>query len=458
MIPAGHPLRRPLHPAVALIVTGLLVLTGPGCEKIRSKLDRLAEAANPKPPAPEEKPLTPEEERMNKLLENPGLFEAATPEPEVPKAAAFELNKSAVVSVLGYHDFRERGGDAMVINPVRFREQMQAIKDSKIPVIKLSDLAAWKRGEKNIPEESIVITMDDGWQGVHRFAFPVLKEFGFPFTIYLYSKYVNIGGRSLTWDEIREMMAFGAEVGSHSVSHDNMTSRKGRSEADHQLWVLNELKESKEFLEKNLGVPCTSFAYPYGNHNEMILETAHQVGYESMVTVNGQKVIWDTAMGKLGRYIIHGTNDANFRLATNFRGRGDVANANVLALDAKDDQGNRLLELSPMPDQTITDRRPLIKANLIRLGSIVPDSIRMKVSGFGPVPARFDPSTFLLTYQIPYKLRREECFVTIQFKRDEKAPEEVVTWKFRIDLAASYLPKNDEIPLDQPQAVPAKVQ
>ena len=82
----------------------------------------------------------------------------------------------------------------------------------------------------------------------------------------------------------------------------------------------------------------------------------------------------------------------------------------------------------------------------------------MKVSGFGPVPARFDPSTFLLTYQIPYKLRREECFVTIQFKRDEKAPEEVVTWKFRIDLAASYLPKNDEIPLDQPQAVPAKVQ
>ena len=97
-----------------------------------------------------------------------------------------------------------------------------------------------------------------------------------------------------------------------------------------------------------------------------------------------------------------------------------------------------------------------VKANLIRLGSIVPDSIRMKVSGFGPVPARFDPGTFLLTYQVPYKLRREECFVTINFKRDENAPEEVVTWKFRIDLAASYLPKNDDVPLDTPQAAPVK--
>jgi peptidoglycan/xylan/chitin deacetylase (PgdA/CDA1 family) len=38
--------------------------------------------------------------------------------------------------------------------------------------------------------------MDDGWEGVYTYAYPVLKEYGFPFTIYLYKKYVNIGGRS----------------------------------------------------------------------------------------------------------------------------------------------------------------------------------------------------------------------------------------------------------------------
>jgi peptidoglycan/xylan/chitin deacetylase (PgdA/CDA1 family) len=451
----NHFRARDFHrPAIVALLAGV-VLGFTGCEKIRSKLDRLASAANPKTTEMEQVPLTPEEERMNKLLQDPKLFEAtAAAEPEVPKASAFELNKSSVVSVLGYHDFRERGGDAMMINATKFREQMQAIKDSKIPVIRMSDLLAWKRGEKNIPEEAIVITMDDGWQGVHRFAFPVLKEFGFPFTVYLYKKYVNIGGRSLTWNEIREMMAAGAEVGSHSVSHENMTSKHGRSDADHQLWILTELKDSKEFLEKTLGLPCTSFAFPYGNHNDALVETAHQIGYEAMVTVNGQKVTWETPAGKLGRYIIHGDNDANFRLATNFRGRGDLANANVIPLDAKDEAGNALIDFTPAPDQVVTQRRPLIQLNLIRLGSIVPDSIRMKISGFGVVPAQFDPATFKLTYQVPYKLRQEECFVTVHFKRNETAPDEMVTWKFKVNLAASYLPKNDELPLAQPQAVP----
>ena len=58
-------------------------------------------------------------------------------------------------------------------------------------------------------------------------AMPILKEFEFPFTIFLYKKYVGIGGRSLTHQEIRELMAAGATVGSHSVSHISMINRGG---------------------------------------------------------------------------------------------------------------------------------------------------------------------------------------------------------------------------------------
>jgi len=94
----------------------------------------------------------------------------------------------------------------------------------------MRDLLAWSAARRNIPDESIVITMDDGWVGVYQFAYPVLKEMGFPFTMYLYKKYVNSGGRSLTWAQIREMMEAGAEVGSHSVSHENMTSRRGKDD------------------------------------------------------------------------------------------------------------------------------------------------------------------------------------------------------------------------------------
>ncbi|MEZ5388016.1 MAG: polysaccharide deacetylase family protein [Prosthecobacter sp.] len=190
-------------PALILIV---LVIVSPlsGCKRLEDKMRRLAEQSGvtPKPPPPPEPVLTEEEQAIEKKLLESAM--AGSAELETPVNPGFELNKSSVVSILGYHDFRDRGGSPMLISAPKFREQMQAIKDSNIPVIPLSDVMAWKRGEKNIPEESIVITMDDGWEGVYTYAYPVLREFDFPFTIYLYKDYVNIGGGPSTGSRSRK--------------------------------------------------------------------------------------------------------------------------------------------------------------------------------------------------------------------------------------------------------------
>ena len=433
---------------ILLVVLALGAL--PGCKRIEDKLRRLAEQSGvtPEPPAPPQQPvpaepvLTPEEQAIEKKLQESAMLATAAPDPDIPKAPEFELNKSSVVSILGYHDFRERGGSPMLMAAPKFREQMQAIKDSKIPVIPLSDVMAWKKGEKNIPEEAIVITMDDGWEGVHTYAYPVLRDFGFPFTIYLYKKYVNIGGRSMSWDQIKEMMQHGCEIGSHSVSHESLKKRpKGtKTDADFQQWILSELKDSREFLEQNLKIKCTSFAYPFGIFDEAVMETGLQIGYESLVTVNGQKVTWDTPNGKLGRYIIHGDSDTNFKLATSFRGRGDVGSNKFLVADAKNDKGEQLIDLSPGPDEVTANRMPVIEAGLKKLGSVVPESIKLRVAGLGTVPATYDPATMTVRYQFPYKLRHEECAVSLSFQRAAAQPAEVVSWRFKIDLKASYLP------------------
>ncbi len=432
----------------SLILLVLLALgTLPSCKRIEDKLRRLAEQSGvtpkpPPPPKPAEPVLTPEEQAIEKKLQESALLATAAPEPDVPKATAFELNKSSVVSILGYHDFRERGGSPMLIASTKFREQMQAIKDSKIPVISLSDVMAWKKGEKNIPEEAIVITMDDGWEGVHTFAYPVLRDFGFPFTVYLYKKYVNIGGRSLSWDQIKEMMQHGCEIGSHSVSHESLKKRprSAKNDADFQLWVLGELKDSRDFLEQNLKIKVTSFAYPFGIFDDAIMETGLQIGYESLVTVNGQKVTWDTPNGKLGRYIIHGDSDTNFKLATSFRGRGDVGSNKFLVADAKNDKGEQLILLTPKPDAVVASRMPVIEADLKKIGTLMPESIKLRIAGLGTVPAHYDPATMVVRFQFPYKLRREECAVSLSFQRDPAQPAEVVSWRFKIDLAAAYLP------------------
>lgn len=434
-----------------LLLSLLALLPVSGCKRIEAKLDRLARAAGlskEPPPAAAEKtaevPLTPEQEAMEKRLEHSSVFEAPKAEELALKAEPFELNKSAVVSILGYHDFRERGGSPMIIAASKFREQMKAIKESGIPVIPLADVLAWRKGQKNIPEESIVITMDDGWEGVYTYAYPILKEYGFPFTLYVYKKYVNIGGRSLSWAQIKEMTQNGCEIGSHSVSHESLRAKKGRTDTEHQAWVLGELKESKEFLEKNLGVPCTSFAYPFGVFDDSMADLGLQLGYETLVTVNSQKVTWDTPMGKIGRFIIHGESDANFKLATSFRGRGDVTSNHFLKADAKDAEGKKLIEMSPAHDEVIKDRRPLIKVNLQRVGAVDPATVRLRVAGIGTVPANYDPANMTVTYQLPYSLRRQDCAVTLSFKRVAGQPDEVVTWRFKVDLESNYLPQKKE--------------
>lgn len=429
-------------PTICLLAA--LTCLAPSCKRIEAKLDRLARLAGITTPVQETEKkadpvLTPEQQALEAKVLNSAVFETVKIE-EAPKAVAFELNKSATVAILGYHDFKERGGTPMIISASKFAEQMKAIKASGIPVIPLSDVLEWRKGRKNIPEEAIVITMDDGWEGVYTYAYPVLKEHGFPFTIYVYKKYVNIGGRSLSWDQIREMMKHGCEVGSHSVSHESLRNKKGRNEADQQLWLLSELKDSKEFLEKNLGIACTSFAYPFGIFDDSTTELALQVGYETLVTVNNQKVSWDSPMGKLGRYIIHGENDTNFKLATSFRGRGDVSSNHFLTASAKDEQGNALVELSPVPEELVKDRQPTIQAKLANLKTVIPESVKMRVAGMGVVPAQYDPATMVVTYQLPYKLRREDCAVTLNFKRAADQPDEVVSWRFKVDLAAAYLP------------------
>ena len=147
------------------------------------------------------------------------------PPPETAPAAeplrALDVPDDGVrVAVLGYHDFSETEREtAMRIRTSKFRKQMEAIRQLGLPVIPMADFIAWKEGTKEIPAKAVVITIDDGWISTYTQAYPILKEFGYPFTIYLYKNYVDGGGKALTTAMIKEMMKHGATIGSHSVTH-----------------------------------------------------------------------------------------------------------------------------------------------------------------------------------------------------------------------------------------------
>jgi peptidoglycan/xylan/chitin deacetylase (PgdA/CDA1 family) len=425
----------------ALVTLAALCLSTTSClEKLKELLPK------PAPKEAVEKPLTEEEQKLQKTMEGQDVFSDSV-EKAVPVAEQFDVNKSSLVSVLCYHDFADKPSrsDMVITYPV-FRQQMQALKDAGIAVIPMSDLLAWKRGEKNIPEESVVITMDDGWVGVYQYAFPILKEFNYPFTFFLYKNYVARGGRSMTISQIKEMLDYGAEIGSHSVSHQALTAKHGKTDEQYNAWLQDEIVGSKKFLEETLGVKVKAFAYPYGNKTPEIAQMCLDAGYEVGVTVNPQKCTWDTPPGLIPRFVQIGDKDVNFKLATNFHGGGNsIANSKFIKTDEVDAEGKKLVELNPPANATITNRLPVIEANLSHLGGVIPETIVLRVSGFGPVPVEFDPATQVVSYHVVQRMRLDTCTATLSFRRVGAEKDEVVNWQFKIDRKASYLPPSAEV-------------
>jgi hypothetical protein len=120
-----------------------------------------------------------------------------------------------------------------------------------------------------------------------------------------------------------------------------------------------------------------------------------------------------------------------------------------------DAEGKKLVELNPPANATITDRLPVIEANLSRLGGVIPETIILRVSGFGAVPVEFDQATQVVSYHVVQRMRLDTCTATLSFRRVGADKDEVVNWQFKIDRKASYLPQSADAAPADPQN-PAK--
>ena len=346
------------------------------------------------------------------------------------------------VSILGYHDLAENLPEtAMRIHTSKFRKQMETIRQLGIKVITLDEFTAWKNGEKEIPKQAILITFDDGWKSVYTDAYPVLKELGFPFTVFLYKNYVDGGGKALTTPMIEEMIGGGAAIGSHSVSHPYPVTiknyrKKGPNEFD--AYLRKEIGESKRFLESKFPVKVTAYAYPGGFHTEEMPKLCEEFGYTQMFTVVPGKVKRTLPDELLPRYIILGNYDKIFETATTFREGASAAEPVAGIAQATP------FPVSPEAGAIINSRLPEISADLSTVENLDPATLCMKVSGFGEVPAHFTAETHKFSWQVNRRLRQASCQVAITWKDAAgKSLETPLRWSFQIDRESAYLPDGE---------------
>jgi len=366
----------------------------------------------------------------------------ATPAQPPVAAPEHDPNDDGVrVSVLGYHDFTISEPETeMKIKVDKFRKQMELIRELGITVISFDDFDAWKRGAKPIPEKSMLITVDDGWKSFHQHAYPVLKEFNYPFTLFLYKNYVDGGGKALTTTMIREMTAHGATIGSHSVSHPYpvvFKKKKREGEEIYDRFLRLEIGESGKFLRQRFKAPVLSYSYPGGYVTEEMPPLITELGYRYAFTIEPGKVRRDTPDTALPRFMILGNYDRVFEFATDY-GDGRVAAAGLLHTPGH--------PVMPEAGSIIHQRQPTITADLAKVADLDPETLEMRVSGFTKVPAVFNPKTKHYSWQVQRPLRQPTCEVVVSWRNLEgEAPEKPLRWTFQIDREAAYL-KDPETP------------
>src|SRR5215212_8688689 len=355
------------------------------------------------------------------------------------------VDQTAQIIIFCYHRLVDKiRYPGTEIRPDDFEAQMKSLKERGITVIGMQDFLAWRRGEKNIPARSAIVTFDDGWKSQYEVAWPIMKKYGYPLTLFIYTEGVRGGklggGEAISWEQLAEMRDAGVDIQAHTATHQdlreghriNVPGERGKRVfkqlhgAEYEEWLRNEVIGSRELLEQRLAIKCNCFAVPFGNYNDHVKEMARDVGYEAMFTVYGQPITFTTPMDAVGRYAIEGNKPKVFETAMQMIGTGSSSGSAGVA-----EVGSASLSTQPADGDTIRTALPLIKANLNSFGPLEPNSLQMRVSGLGIVPASFDAKSGTISYQVTQKLRDKSCTVIVSGKSEGKRVE--AHWTFGIE-------------------------
>ena len=191
-----------------------------------------------------------------------------------------------VVPILCYHQFGKECKSKLCIQEYVFEQQIRYLKENDYFTITPEMLIAFLEYREPLPSQAILISVDDGYRSAYDIAFPILKKYGYTATIYVYTDFVGVSKSALTWDQLKEMKANGFEIGSHTISHSDLTQKfEGETDGAYMDRIERELAGSKKIIDYKLNQNTISLAYPYGRYNKTVKEIANRVGYKLAVTV-----------------------------------------------------------------------------------------------------------------------------------------------------------------------------
>jgi len=190
------------------------------------------------------------------------------------------------IPILTYHRFAENCNSPLCMPKNIFELQMRYLKENGYHVITAKELLAFLGYRQGLPQKSVLITMDDGYRSVYNIAYPILKEYGFTATLFIYTSFVDVSKMAITWNQLKEMQSEGFTIGSHTIYHSDLTQPKeGETEPEFMARIKKELYGSKKIIDQKLGQDTYIIAYPFGYYDQISIQMAKKAGYKMAMSV-----------------------------------------------------------------------------------------------------------------------------------------------------------------------------
>ncbi|MEN9464745.1 MAG: hypothetical protein RL217_926 [Pseudomonadota bacterium] len=212
---------------------------------------------------------------------------------------ALSLPSFALV-ILQYHHISTSTPPSTSTSPEDFRTHLSLIEQQGMQVVDLKTaLNKLEKGEA-VPDNALAITFDDAYISIYQNAWPLLKDKGWPFTIFVNPNVVDAGGNAtISWEQLLEMQKNGAAIANHSQSHDYLIEKV--TEENSHAYLDKEINGAEARIKEKLGVSHKLFAYPYGEFNLPIMAWLKTQGYKALGQHSGA-VGTSTSMQLIPRY------------------------------------------------------------------------------------------------------------------------------------------------------------
>ena len=189
------------------------------------------------------------------------------------------------VSILMYHMIGDMKNNSAVMTEDNLRIQMQYLKDHGYHPITMQELYDYVTKGEKLPSKPVCITFDDGYLDSYTIVYPMMKEFGYPWTLFLITDDVGKSYNRMTWEQLKEMADSGAvTIANHTLSHPKLHNLPTRAEKE------NEIIGANKALKYHLGIDNLWFAYPYGDYDDEVIDICKKAGIKLAVTTDAGRV------------------------------------------------------------------------------------------------------------------------------------------------------------------------